>query len=282
MSTNFTCKVETLQGLAYCPLFLLGLLVNAAALRASIAQRASWTDTHIYMLNLAAADSALFLFLPFRIYDAFFCLPNTFFCTILVNTHYINMYASIFTSAAISIHRYLTVRFPLQARSWRRKKEAAVAVCLTIWAFVVTICVIFSEENSPTKLCTCYERRTDQRLTLQFVVMLVFVGFLAPLLIVVFCSSRIIFILLNKDATSEERKSTISIVTANMIVFIVCYTPIHVSFVVSYFSILPPNCQLEQTIIPQRTYKLLSEWIASTNCCLDSISYYFLLKKFYL
>ncbi|XP_060900429.1 G-protein coupled receptor 35 [Labrus mixtus] len=281
MFTNPPCKVETLQGLAYCPLFLLGLLVNAAALLSLVAQRASWTDTHIYMLNLAAADSALILFLPFRIYNAFFCLPKTFFCTFLVNIHFINMYASIFTSAAISVHRYLTVQFPLQARSWRRKKEAALVVCFSIWVFVVTICIVFREENYPPKLRTCYERCTDQHLKPQFFVMLVFAGFLAPLLIIVFCSSWIIFILLKQNTKSEERKSTISIVTANMIVFIVCYTPIHVSFVVSYFSITPPNC-LNQTIMPQTIFLHSSEWIASTNCCFDSISYYFLLKKFYL
>uniref|UniRef100_A0A3Q3E878 G-protein coupled receptors family 1 profile domain-containing protein n=1 Tax=Labrus bergylta TaxID=56723 RepID=A0A3Q3E878_9LABR len=257
------------QGLAYCPLFLLGFLVNAAAVRGLFAQRASWTDTHIYILNLAAADSALILFLPFRIYNAFFCLPPNFFCTFLVNIHFINMYASIFTSAAISVHRYLTVQFPLQARSWRRKKEAALAVCLTIWVFVVTICIIFIEENYPQKLWRCYERCKDERLKLQFVVTLVLAGFLAPLLIIVFCSSWLIFILLKQNTKSEERKSTISMVTANMIVFIVCYTPIHVSF-------------SEQTIVPQSIFLHLSEWIASTNCCFDSISYYFLLKKFYL
>ncbi|CAB1452685.1 unnamed protein product [Pleuronectes platessa] len=73
-NTSTSCHVEHLQGLAYTPLFLLGFLINAAALRAFIAKRASWTDTHIYMFNLAIADSALVLFLPFRIFDAYSCL----------------------------------------------------------------------------------------------------------------------------------------------------------------------------------------------------------------
>lgn len=277
--TNSTCRVDTLQGLAYIPPFLLGFLVNAAALRAFIAQRDSWTDTHIYMFNLAMADSALILFLPFRIYEAFFCLPKTLMCTFLIYTHFINMYASILTTTAISVQRYLVIRFPLQARSWRKKKETAFAVCLVFWGLLVTICTIFREDNYPDKLWTCYERCKNIPLHLQFILILVILGYLAPLSIIVFCSSQIIYILLKVDNKSEEKKSTIGIVAANMIVFIVCYTPIHIAFLVNYFSPAPPDWQA--VYIPAHAYLLVSEWIASTNCCFDSISYYFLLIRFY-
>lgn len=279
ITTNTTCEVDTLQGLAYVPLFLLGFLVNAAALRAFIAQRGSWTDTHIYMFNLAIADSALILFLPFRIYDAFFCLHKTLLCTFLIYTHYINMYASILTTAAISVQRYLAIRFPLQARSWRKKKETAFAVCLVIWGLLLTICTIFREDNHPDKLWTCYERCKNKPLDLKFIIILIFLGFSAPLLIIVFCSSQIIYILLKAGDKLEDKKSTISIVTANMIVFIVCYTPIHIGFLVNYFSTVPTNWQLGD--MPAHMYLLVSEWIASANCCFDSVSYYFLLMRFY-
>lgn len=109
-------------------------------------------------------------------------------------------------------------------------------------------------------------------------VIMVLLGYITPLAIIVFCSSCIIHILV-KVEKSEERNSIIGLVTANMIVFIVCYTPIHVGFVVNYFNKVPENWQIES--IPAHTYLLVSEWIASTNCCFDSISYYFLLKRFY-
>lgn len=276
MCPNTTSTLDTLQGVAYCPLFLCGLLLNAAALWASITQRASWTDTHIYIMNLAAADSALIFFLPFRIYHAFSCLPKTLLCTFLVSIHYINVYASIFTSTAISVHRYLAVRFPLRARAWRKKKMAAFGVCLAIWVFVVTICVIFRKENDPEKLCTCFERCRHERLGLQFGVTLISVGYLLPLLIIVFCSTQIISILLKDKGTKPvERKSSIGIVTANMIVFIFCYTPIHIKFAASSFGAPSLDDQSEHLLV------IISEWIASTNCCLDSITYFFLLKGFY-
>ncbi|CAJ1072020.1 G-protein coupled receptor 35-like [Xyrichtys novacula] len=273
-ATNDICRREILLGVAYCPVFLFGLLVNAAALWASIAKRASWTDTHIYILNLIATDSALLVFLPFRIYDAFSPLTKSVLCTYLINIHYSNMYASIYTFTAISVHRYLAVRFPMRAKSWRRKKVAAFVVCLAIWVTVVSLCLIF-QENSPDKLQCCFERCKDQRLTFKFAVMLVCGGFLAPLLIIVFCTSQIIFILLKDTAKSEERKNTISIVTANMVVFIICFTPIHTRFAFHLFS------EKSGTWLSEELYLSLSEWIASTNCCFDSVSYYFLLKRFY-
>lgn len=278
-SCNSTCKVETIQGIGYTLLFLLGSFLNIAALRAFIGEWNSWTDTHIYMFNIAVADFTLILFLPFRIYDAFLCVPKTVLCTFLINIHFINIYASMVATAALSVHRYLTIRFPMWVRSWRMKKKTAFAVCLIMWGSLVTICVTFREDNYPDKLWTCYERSKDHPLRLQFVVLLVCLGFLIPLFTVLFCSSQIIYFLLKKKNKSEERKSTIEIVTANMIVFICCYTPIHIGFFVNYFYIPPSDWQ--SAYLPPHVFFIVSEFIASTNCCFDSISYYFLLRRFY-
>lgn len=279
VATNTTCKVDYLSALAYTPLFLLGLCLNAAALRIFIAKKASWKDTHVYMFNLNMADFALILFLPFRIYDALFCLPKTHLCTILIFSHFVNMYASILTTTAISVHRFLAIRFPLQARSWLKKKETAFAVCLILWVLLVILCVIFREENYPDKLWNCFERCKNHPLNLLLILILTCLGFLTPLLIIVYCSSQIISILLEEDNRSEEKMSTIGIVTANMAVFVFCYTPIHIGFLVNYYYKFPPDWQ--EVLSPVHIYLLVSEWIASTNCCFDSISYYFLLRRFY-
>uniref|UniRef100_A0A3Q2TS87 G-protein coupled receptors family 1 profile domain-containing protein n=1 Tax=Fundulus heteroclitus TaxID=8078 RepID=A0A3Q2TS87_FUNHE len=261
------CHQTTLDGLGYSLVFVLGLLICG---------RASWTDSHIYMLNLVLADFALVLFLPFRVYDAFFCLPKTFLCTFLIFIHFINMYASILTMTAISVHRYLSIRFPLQARSWRRRKEAAVAVCLLIWLFLISVVVAFREDYYPINLWACYERcKAHRRLRPQLGVLVLSLGYLAPLLIIVFCSSRIICIMVKEQNQSEERKSIVGIVKANMIVFLICYTPFHIAILDSFFS----SC--DSVHLPSHVFLQVSEWIASTNCCFDSISYYFLLKRFY-
>lgn len=280
-SSNYTnnCTADIFEFLAYSPICLVGFVVNGAALWAFISTRGSWTDTHIYMLNLAVADFALILTLPFRLYDTFKCLEITHLCTFLFQIHFINMYASMLTMTAISVHRYMTVRFPIQARSWRKKKETAVGVCLILWSLLVALAVAFRQENYPDKLWTCHERLKDHPLSLKFVVLLVLVGFVLPLLITVYCSGHIIFVLLKKHSRSAERKSLIGVVTANLIVFLLCYTPIHIAFVVNFLQTVPPNWR--DVNLPAHTFLRVSEWISSTNCCFDSISFYFLLKKFY-
>lgn len=189
------------------------------------------------------------------------------------------MYASILTTAALSVHRFLAVKFPMHIRSWRRKKETATVVCLLIWGILIIICSVFREQNHPDKLWTCYERCKDVPLEPTFIFILISLGFIIPLVIVVFCSSQIIYILLKCSDKSEERKGIIGIVTANLVVFIVCYTPINVSYIVNYKNIVPSNWQY--ITIPEHTYLKVSELIATTNCCLDSISYYFLLRQYY-
>lgn len=228
------------------------------------------------------ADFTLILLLPFRIYDAIFCLPKTYFCTFLIYTHYINTYASILTTTAICVHRFLVIRFPLQAKSWRKKKEAAFAVCLVFWILLLIVCSVYRRENDPANLWSCYERCKNKQLPGHFLLSVTFLGFFTPLLIIVFCSSQIISILSKvNDRSEEEKKSTIGIVTANMFVFIVCYTPIHVAFLVNFNQELPSDWHLSLEKLPTHEFLLISEWIASTNCCFDSISYYFLLTKFY-
>lgn len=276
MCNDTTCDVEVLQGVAYLPLFVLGLLLNTAALWAFVVRRHSWRDTHVYALNLTAADFALIVFLPFRIVDGFHCLSKTFLCTFLISIHYVNMYTSILTSTAISVHRYLLVRFPMRVKGWRWKKLTAAVVCLMIWVLVIALCAGYRTTNYPEKLVTCYERCKDERMPRDFLALLVTLGFVVPLLIVVFCSSQTILILRREKDNSAEKKSIVGIVTANMIVFIFCYTPIHVSLLLKY-SVKEPTDSYWATA---HRILLASEWIATTNCCLDAISYYFLLKSF--
>lgn len=267
-----SCEEDILLGLAYCPVFFLGFVLNATALRAFVAKWGSWTDTHVYMFNLAIANFTVIFFLPFRIFDSFFCLPKSQLCTVLIHVHYINMYGSILTTAAISVQRYLAIIFPLQVSSWRRKKATASVVCLVMWTLLLTISTVFNKENQPDKLRTCYERCKNKPLKREFLLTMQLLGFTIPLLIIIFCSTWIIYTLSMAKDKSEEKRSTMGIVMANMVVFIICYTPFHIVFLVHNL-FAPPTHYL-----PTHLYLPVSEWIASTNCCFDSIGYYFLLR----
>lgn len=276
------------QRVAYTPVLIFGLILNAKALWHFI-RTPQWTDTHIYMLNLLLADLLLTLFLPFRIFETYCPMEPTRLCTFLICVHYSNMYVSIFTITAISIQRYVGIRFPMQNKpsgtSATRRKKITSGICAFIWLVVIILCLIFHENMSPDKLQTCYERIGRCRLSGLFMLVLEIVGFLLPIVTIITCSSQTIWIvrksLMNiREHTEEEtvnrRKRVVAIVTANMIVFIVCFTPIHVGYLLRY---IYASETTTTTINFIHGFYDVSEWLATTNCCLDSVGYYFLLKK---
>ncbi|KAM9439816.1 G-protein coupled receptor 55-like [Clarias gariepinus] len=272
----------TFQRVAYTPVFILGLVLNASALWC-FTRIPQWTETHIYMLNLLLADLLLTLFLPVRIFETYCPMFPGMFCTFLICVHYCNMYVSIFTITAISIHRYVAVMFPMQNQTSRaseaRRKKIASGTCAFIWLAVITICTIFSRNMLPDQLLTCYSRKHSEKMTLAFLLVLEILGYLLPIVIITTCSTQAIRTILkslkkihqhSEDEIVDSRKSVVAIITANMIVFMVCFTPIHLGYVFRY-------------IFGDTFYVFydVAECLATTNCCLDSVGYYFLLKKIF-
>ncbi|XP_053506893.1 G-protein coupled receptor 55 [Ictalurus furcatus] len=270
------------QRVAYTPVFILGIILNASALWCFM-RIPQWTDTHIYMLNLLLADLILALFLPFRIFETYCPMKPMPLCTFLICVHYINMYASIFIITAISIHRYVAIRFPMQNKTSHasevRRRRITSGICALIWVTVITLSTTFMKDMYPERLETCYELKEHDKMSLSFLLVLEILGYLLPIVTIMTCSAHVVWTVLKslkdiRQHTEEEiinqRKRVVAIITANMIVFIVCFTPIHVGYLLRHISVKNSHIFYD-----------VSEWLATTNCCLDSVGYYFLLKKAY-
>ncbi|KAK6309079.1 hypothetical protein J4Q44_G00205420 [Coregonus suidteri] len=279
-NTSMTEEVRLFQMVVYSPVFVLGLVLNLSALRMFYRMRASWTDTHVYMFNLAVADCALITFLPFRIYHTFFTLDSPGFCAVLVLIHFTNMYASIFTVTAISVQRFIAIQFPFHSGRMCSKKQVAVVVCVMIWVTIVFLCVIFREPNRPEHRLACFERDSHP-FPLGFIVTLEILGYVVPLLTMLLCSCQTICTLLTyKDMQSyEHKRKSIRIISANMVVFLICYTPIHIAFFMKFYVASKDPLDCQQYNLMHNFYQI-SEGIATTNCCLDAIGYFFLVKEF--
>ncbi|XP_035645537.1 G-protein coupled receptor 55-like [Oncorhynchus keta] len=278
--TNMSEEVRLFQRVVYSPVFLLGLALNLSALRVFYRKRASFTDTHIYMLNLAVADCALITFLPFRIYHTFFSITSPGLCAVLVFINFTNMYASIFTVTAISVQRFIAIQFPFHSRRMGSKKQVAVVVCVVIWVTIVVLCVIFREHNRPEHNLACFEREFHL-FPLGYILSLEILGYVVPLLTMLLCSCQTICTLLAyKDMHSyKDNRKSIRIISANLVVFFICYTPIHMAFFMKLYVAykVPTDCQQYHLM---HNFYHVSEWIATTNCCLDAIGYFFLVKEF--
>uniref|UniRef100_A0A8C9W1Y7 G-protein coupled receptors family 1 profile domain-containing protein n=1 Tax=Scleropages formosus TaxID=113540 RepID=A0A8C9W1Y7_SCLFO len=262
-----TMEGSVFQKVAYIPVFTAGLLLNGFAVYIFLRGRSGWTETHVYTFSLAVANCALLLFLPVRTYDAFRRLAPDTFCTFLVSTHYLNMYVSIFTRTAISVHRCVAVNFPMRRRAWGLQKPVAGAVCALIWAVAVALSAAFNW-NSAGSLNCCYERKWEPLRNGLFE-LLVVVGFFIPLGVITACTVRTVFCVLR----CSRATGVVSIMTVNLVVFATCYSPIHWAFFLKF----------RATSCSSLVYSFyhVSEWMATTNCCWDALAYYFLFKKFF-
>lgn len=265
------------ERVAYIPVFIVAFSFNITALY-MFCHIKCWTDTHIYMINLMAADFLAIIFLPFRILEAFCPIEPSVLCSFLLCTQFSNMYCSIFIITAISIHRFIAVRFPFLTKALAPKsKIIATTECIIIWVIIAVICACNYDDLVPEKLDGCYDRKLEKKLKTSFFLLLEILGYLIPVVIVIFCSTQTIYILVRSLRHVEgkervERKKIAAIITANMFTFIVCFTPVHIGILLQYLS----DKSGEKLV---HEFLDVAEWIATTNCGLDSIGYYFLLKR---
>lgn len=277
MRSHTDSALSLFERVAYTPVFIVSLFFNITAL-CIFCRLKRWTDTHIYMFNLLLADFLAIIFLPFRILESFCPITPSGLCTFLLCTQYSNMYSSIFTITAISFHRFIAVRFPFLTKALASKsKTIATSKCIFIWTIIVVICACNYKDLLPDKLEYCYDRKLTKKLEQHFFLFLEILGYLIPVLIVILCSTQTIYILIRslkhvQGRDKVERKNIAAIITANMFTFIVCFTPVHIGLLLQYVS----DDSGKDFV---HVFLDVAEWIATTNCCLDSIGYYFLLKR---
>ncbi|ROL43659.1 G-protein coupled receptor 35 [Anabarilius grahami] len=196
--------LKLFERVAYIPVFIVGFSLNVTAL-CIFCRIKRWTDTHIYMLNLLFADLLAILILPFKILEVFCPIKPSFLCTFLLCTQFSNMYCSIFIITAISFHRFIAVRFPFLAKALLSKSRMiATTKCIIIWVIVAVICACNCQEFFPDMLERCYDRKVKKRLKIPFLLVLEILGYLIPVVILIFCSTQTIYILTPGETKGEQ------------------------------------------------------------------------------
>ncbi|KAJ8278333.1 hypothetical protein GJAV_G00086480 [Gymnothorax javanicus] len=284
---NITEEVLTLQMVISIPTFIVGLVSNVAVLTIFCCQRRQeWTYMMVYITNMALADCSVLFSLPFKMYS----YRNTWnsytdFCLVLVSIHYVNMYVSIFTVTAISVVRYLGIKYPLRVREIMSPRKAVI-VCVLIWTLIGSLSAIFHSVDAPETNQTqfkCFQKITDEPLPIEFIIVLELVGYVLPLATMAFCTARMICTLSTGTMSSSssnsswDRTRSIHIIAANLAVFVICFTPFHFGLLlkrlVQVFK--PEDCILTNSV---HAFTHVSFTIANMNCCLDTFSYYFATK----
>nr|XP_033815432.1 G-protein coupled receptor 35-like isoform X2 [Geotrypetes seraphini] len=265
----------------YIPLFLFGIICNSVAFWVFCCKLKTWTETRVYMTNLIISDCCLLFTLPFRIYSykREWDLGNKL-CTALLSIYFGNMYMSIFIITFIAIDRYIAIKHPLKTKNWRSPLKAAVT-CGFLWILLISFLIytVLTYKNFQHTFCFQKTNTNPFHLILIFIV----IGFLVPLVIQSFCSIQIIRCLKNKEIWDLHEKRTIKkviwIVSANLAVFIICFLPVHVAYLVRYvIETIDAACSLRLKV---HRFVHVATYLANANCFLDAICYYFVAKEFW-
>ncbi|NXG62245.1 GPR35 protein, partial [Hemiprocne comata] len=128
--------VRLIEFALYNLIFFFGALFNAVALWV-FCKIKKWTETRVYVINLVLADCFVIITLPCMVYLLWNRSTRNELCQFIEAMYYINMVMSIYIISFISIDRYIAIKHPLKARTFRSPLKAAL-LCGLLWVSVVT------------------------------------------------------------------------------------------------------------------------------------------------
>lgn len=271
----------------------LGLIGNLLVIVTYACYKRAKTMTDVYLFNVAVADMLFVVALPLIIFneqESWSMGPVA--CKILRSTYSINLYSGTLLLACISCDRYIAI---VQARRSFGSRSHTVTysrlICSGVWMFAGALTVptlIFTQRfeepdkymTNETATVTCQLPFNTDGTTKLMKVMVpslqMAIGFLLPLLVMVFCYSCIACTLLK--AQSRKKHKALRVVVAVVVVFIVCHLPYNVTLLLHTMSLFKQkSCAAEKIKLQVLT---LSRSVAYLHCCLNPFLYAFIGVKF--
>ncbi|NWS17083.1 GALR2 protein, partial [Pachyramphus minor] len=265
-------------------IFLLGTVGNSLVLAVLLRNGQVKNTTNLFILNLSLADFFFIVFcVPFQatIYSLEGWVFGSFICKAVHFFIYLTMYASSFTLAAVSVDRYLAIRYPLRSRELRTPRSAVAAMAV-IWGLSVVFAGPYLSyydliEWQSSYICMPgweeWRRKVMDTSTFAF-------GYVIPVLVISLSYTRTIKYLWTAvdplEDISESRKAKWKVTKMVIIVtilFCLCWLPYHVVILRYLYGDFPFN---------QATYafRLLSHCMAYANSCLNPVVYALVSKHF--
>ncbi|XP_063150760.1 lysophosphatidic acid receptor 5 [Candoia aspera] len=283
---DYSC-IHQLQLVGYSLIFIAGLCLNVASLLIFLYHLKLKSVVAIYMCNLVVTDLLFTISLPFRIYYYFMgeWLFGTFLCQVFGSLFQINMYGSCLFLMCINLDRFIAIVYPLRWRHLRRPKVARLLCCL-VWVLILMGSIpvaVIHKTTSCTKqnetITLCFESFSNdlwQEELFSLVILAEILGFLFPLASVTVCSVRIFQKLCQAGRMQSLRQEkTIRMLVVNLVIFIICFVPYN-TILAAYGMIKANVIKTElHTRTSVRSALIVTMLLASMNCTLDPLIYYF-------
>ncbi|XP_014844448.1 PREDICTED: P2Y purinoceptor 8-like [Poecilia mexicana] len=243
------------------------------------------TPSIIFMINLTLTDLALGSALPFQIdyqLQGYNWRLGSNMCSFMTLVFYGNMYCSILTMMAIGIDRYLGIMKPMRFRKSKKRKSVAVISCLLMWGLVLGVLYPLMTTDLTYKvpelqITTCFDVLKLSMLPsvgawAAFLFSMVFLLFLFPFCVTMFCYVSVIY-KLSSDSKTVQKGRAIRLAVVVLLVFVLCFAPNNILLLAHSVLRLFYGKSLYMA------YKL-SLCFSCLNSCLDPFIYYFASKDF--
>nr|XP_044995738.1 lysophosphatidic acid receptor 5 [Jaculus jaculus] len=281
-----------LHMVVYSLVLAAGLPLNALALWVFLRVLRLHSVVSVYMCNLAASDLLFTLSLPLRL--SYYALHHWPFPDLLCQASgavfQMNMYGSCLFLMLINLDRYVAVVHPLRLRHLRRPRVAR-RLCLAVWALLLLLAVPAARAHRPSP---CARRRAPARLCfesfsdelwksrlLPLVLLAETLGFLLPGAAVAYSSARVFRALARPGAPqSRRRRKTVRLLLASLAIFLLCFVPYNATLAVYGLlrgQLVPATRAAREQV---RAVLMVMVLLASANCVLDPIVYYFSAEGF--
>ncbi|XP_067411425.1 C-X-C chemokine receptor type 3-2-like [Emydura macquarii macquarii] len=266
--------------------FVVGLAGNGLVLVVLGGRRCPWHLADRYLFQLALADVLLVLGLPFWATQfAHGWVFGEVLCKLVGALSTINSYSSMLLLAGISIDRYLAIVHAVQLYRRLRALHLHLA-CTLLWAACLALSapelhfrtVAFLPQAHASICHQGFEAQEAQAWRVGLRLTSFCLGFLLPLLVMLFCYGRIVCTLHGAQLLARHR--SLRLVLLLLALFMLCWAPFHALLLLDSLQRLgyvSRRCALEQAL---DFGLLVTEGLGLLHCCLNPLVYAFAGVKF--
>lgn len=226
-----------LELVIYMPIFLLGLILNVAALLVFCVILRKWTESTIYMTSLALMDLLLLFPLPFKMHATNHLWPADLqpLCSVLESLYFVGIYGSIYIIMCISVDRWVAICHPFKAKQLRSPK-AALGTCLGVWVLVLATIfpTTYRFRQAQQMDFHCFHRFSEKGWSPPVIISLLMFGFLGPALVLVYCSAQTIWALQQSGQRSPMSRACVKIIYSSLSAFLLPFTPSHLGILLQF------------------------------------------------
>ncbi|XP_050402816.1 allatostatin-A receptor [Patella vulgata] len=174
--------------ITYSLTLLIGVIGNTLVIFSISYYKRMRSTTNVFLLSLACADLLLVLVcVPIK-FAAFFAFTwgfGEFLCKFVHYMQNVSMICSVMTLTAMSVEKFIAIKYPLQAKSVCTMRNTQIIVCI-IWlvSFIMAIPIVFGrihkEVGFVRKAYWCIQEWSKQSYAIAYEMYMFFILFLLP------------------------------------------------------------------------------------------------------